>query len=30
VVEDDEGALAFWTAMGWQRQRARARFVKNL
>jgi ribosomal protein S18 acetylase RimI-like enzyme len=30
VVDDDEGALAFWTAMGWQRQTARARFVKNL
>ena len=30
VVDDDEGAMAFWTAMGWHRQRARARFVKNL
>jgi ribosomal protein S18 acetylase RimI-like enzyme len=30
VVDDDEGAMAFWTALGWQRQTARARFVKNL
>jgi ribosomal protein S18 acetylase RimI-like enzyme len=30
VVDDDEGAMAFWTAMGWHRQAARARFVKNL
>ena len=30
VVDDDEGAMAFWTALGWYRQPARARFVKNL
>jgi ribosomal protein S18 acetylase RimI-like enzyme len=30
VADDDEGALSFWTAMGWHRQTARARFVTNL
>ena len=30
VVEDDEDAVAFWTALGWHRQAARTRFVKNL
>ena len=30
VVDDDKGAIAFWTAMGWRRQTARARFVTNL
>jgi ribosomal protein S18 acetylase RimI-like enzyme len=30
VVDDDEEAMAFWTTVGWDRQTARARFVKNL
>jgi hypothetical protein len=30
VVDDNKGAMAFWTATGWHRQTARARFVKNL
>jgi ribosomal protein S18 acetylase RimI-like enzyme len=30
VMDDDERATAFWTAVGWRRQSSRARFVKNL
>jgi ribosomal protein S18 acetylase RimI-like enzyme len=30
VVDDDEQATAFWTAVGWHRQSSRARFVKKL
>ncbi len=29
VVDSDEQALGFWTAIGWERQTARARFVKG-
>lgn len=30
VVEDDEQAMAFWSASGWARQTARVRFVRSL
>jgi ribosomal protein S18 acetylase RimI-like enzyme len=30
VLDEDEEAMAFWTAIGWHRQTGRARFVKNL
>jgi ribosomal protein S18 acetylase RimI-like enzyme len=30
VVDDDDRAMAFWTAIGWHRQSARARFVLNI
>ena len=29
VVSDDDQAMAFWRASGWEQQDARARFVRN-
>ena len=30
VVEDDEAAVAFWSASGWTRQSARLRYVRTI
>jgi ribosomal protein S18 acetylase RimI-like enzyme len=30
VIDDDDQAMAFWTAIGWHRQESRARFVRDL